>query len=77
MLSFLMMGIDKKKAIHHQYRIPEKMLFLVALLGGAVGGTIGMQIFHHKTRHWYFKYGFPIVGVIQIIFFCYIRMEVL
>ena len=54
LVCFVLMGLDKHRARKHAWRIPEKTLFLVAVLGGAVGGTIGMWCFHHKTRHWYF-----------------------
>jgi uncharacterized membrane protein YsdA (DUF1294 family) len=76
-LLFGMMGMDKYRAVHHKYRIAEKKLFLVALIGGAIGGTIGMYLFRHKTKHWYFKYGFPLIGIIQIVVLYYIMMEVL
>ena len=46
------MGMDKRKAIRHQWRIPEATLFLIALLGGSLGSIVGMQLFRHKTRHW-------------------------
>ena len=48
------------------YRIPEKTLFLPVLLGGGIGGTAGMFFFHHKTRHWYFRYGFPAIAIAQV-----------
>ena len=51
-LAFTLMGIDKSKAKRHLWRIPEKTLFLSALLGGGTGAIIGMYFFHHKTRHW-------------------------
>ncbi|MBS4960445.1 MAG: DUF1294 domain-containing protein [Clostridiales bacterium] len=51
---FLSMGIDKLKAIHRQWRIPEVTLFAFALMGGSIGGFIGMFVFHHKTRKFYF-----------------------
>ena len=76
-LLFGMMVMDKYRAVHHKYRIAEKKLFLVALIGGAIGGTIGMYLFRHKTKHWYFKYGFPLIGIIQIVVLYYIMMEVL
>lgn len=59
------MGVDKWKAKRGRYRISEKMLFLVAVLGGALGSTLGMHVFHHKTKHWYFKYGFPALFILQ------------
>ncbi len=64
---FASMGLDKQKAINNEYRISEKALFTIALLGGGIGSTIGMHHFRHKTKHWYFKYGFPAILVIQIV----------
>ena len=63
---FLMMGADKSRAKSHCRRIPEARLFLLALLGVAVGGTLGMWVFRHKTRHWYFAFGFPLLAAIQL-----------
>lgn len=62
---------DKQKAKHHRWRIPEKTLFLLALLGGSLGTTMGMHCFHHKTRHWYFRIGMPLILLIQIGILCY------
>ena len=64
--AFLLMGVDKGRARKGQWRISEKGLFLPALLGGAPGGTLGMRVFHHKTRHWYFRWGFPLLAALQI-----------
>ena len=58
-VGFSLMGIDKKTAVRGAWRISEASLFLSALLGGALGCTLGMHYFHHKTRHWYFRYGMP------------------
>ena len=63
---FVMMGLDKGKARRGAWRISEKTLFVFALLGGAVGGTAGMFLFHHKTRHWTFRLGFPLLAAAQI-----------
>ena len=65
LLAFALMGIDKKKARRHKWRIPEKTLFLSALLGGSVGAIAGMQFFRHKTKHWYFVIGMPAILVLQ------------
>ena len=65
-LSFSAMGIDKRRARRGKWRISEKALFLPALLGGAVGGTVGMFLFHHKTKHWYFRFGFPVLAALQL-----------
>ena len=67
LLGFFAMGLDKHKAKKGKWRIPEKTLFLVALLGGSLGTTIGMHVFHHKTKHWYFKFGMPVISVIQMV----------
>jgi uncharacterized membrane protein YsdA (DUF1294 family) len=61
------MGIDKWKAKHHAWRIPEKTLFLVSLLGGSAGTWAGMYIFRHKTKHWYFVVGMPAILLLQIV----------
>ena len=61
------MGIDKRKAIKRTFRIPEATLFIVALIGGSIGSILGMQVFRHKTRHWYFVFGMPAILVVQIV----------
>ena len=66
LLAFALMGIDKVKAKRGAWRIPEKTLFLVTALFGGLGGTLGMTFFRHKTKHWYFKLGFPALLVIQM-----------
>ena len=65
LVAFTAMGIDKKKAIDHKSRIPEKRLFLYVILGGGIGGTIGMTLFRHKTKHWYFKLFFPLIAIVE------------
>lgn len=66
-IGFFIMGIDKRKAIRHAYRIPEATLFLIALIGGSIGSILGMRVFRHKTKHWYFVYGMPAILIIQIL----------
>lgn len=66
-IGFLFMGLDKWKARKRAWRIPEATLLLIAALGGAVGSMIGMHLFHHKTRHWYFLYGIPAMLVVHIL----------
>ena len=63
---FLLMGVDKRRARQRQWRVPEKVLFLPALLGGTAGCILGMYAFRHKTRHWYFKYGLPVLLLAQL-----------
>lgn len=69
-LGVAVMGIDKYKAQHKLWRIPEKTLFLVSILGGSIGTWAGMYLFHHKTKHWYFVVGMPSILVIQIVLGC-------
>jgi len=69
---FAMMGIDKNRAKRGAWRIPEKTLFACALLGGSLGTTLGMSTFRHKTKHWYFKYGMPLILVVQVLLINYI-----
>ena len=63
---FASMGIDKKKAEKKQWRTPEATLFLIAAIGGSIGSIIGMHHFRHKTKHWYFVVGMPLILIIQI-----------
>ena len=66
-ISFLVMGIDKRRAQKRAWRIPESTLFVLALIGGSLGSIIGMHLFHHKTRHWYFLYGMPAILILQVL----------
>ncbi len=65
-LAFALMGADKRQARRGGCRVPEKTLFLSALLGGSVGAILGMWTFRHKTRHWYFKFGLPAILAAQL-----------
>lgn len=62
--AFVMYGMDKKRAVHGQWRIPEKSLLLAAAVGGALGALLGMQIFRHKTRHLKFTVLVPLCLVL-------------
>ena len=66
-LSFFLMRSDKQRArTRSARRIPEKHLFLAALLGGSAGAMLGMLVFHHKTEKWYFALGMPLILLVQI-----------
>lgn len=65
--AFALFGIDKYKARHDLWRIPEKTLFLFALLGGSVGAFLGMKLFRHKTRHRRFSVGLPLIFLLQVL----------
>ena len=64
--AFAAMGVDKWKARHDKWRIRERTLFLLAILGGSPGAILGMLLSRHKTRHWYFRYGLPAILIFQI-----------
>lgn len=65
--AFLVMGLDKRRARRGKWRISEKALFLPTVLGGALGGVLGMRAFRHKTKRWYFRFGFPLLLVLQVV----------
>lgn len=67
LVGFAAMGIDKYKAVRHRWRIPEKGLFLIALVGGSAGSWAGMYLFRHKTRHWSFVIGMPLILAAQAV----------
>ena len=61
------MYVDKQRAIRQKYRVPERILFMTAIFGGSIGTICGMYIFRHKTKHWYFVIGMPLILIIQLI----------
>lgn len=65
---FVIMGVDKKRAVRGAWRISEASLFAAALAGGSLGCILGMQHFRHKTKRWYFKYGMPAILILQVLF---------
>ena len=69
---FVVMGVDKYKAIRRRWRIPEATLFILALVGGACGGTVGMYSFRHKTKHWYFAVFFPLLALAQLALYFFV-----
>lgn len=66
-LGLTVMGADKSKAKRGAWRIPEKTLFLISLIGGSIGTWAGMYLFRHKTKHWYFVIGMPVILILQIV----------
>ena len=65
LVTFTVYGVDKAKARRGAWRVPEKTLFLLPLLGGSVGALLGMLVFRHKTKHWYFVWGIPLILLAQ------------
>lgn len=72
LVGLLSMYIDKKRAVHKKWRIPERTLFLIAILGGSAGSLAGMHLFRHKTKHWYFVTLMPLILLIQILLIFYL-----
>jgi len=66
LLGFFIMLIDKQRAIHKEWRIPEKTLIWISVLGGAIGMILGMSSFRHKTKHKKFTIGVPFILLMQI-----------
>ena len=66
LIAFVLMGVDKWKARHDSWRIPEKTLFFSAILGGSPGALAGMYLFRHKTKHRSFTIGMPLILIVQI-----------
>ena len=66
LVTFAVYGADKRRAKRGAWRVPEKTLFLLPLLGGSVGALLGMRVFHHKTKHWYFVWGVPAILLAQL-----------
>ena len=65
-VTFLVYGIDKWKAKQGSWRISEATLLILAVIGGSIGALLGMKIWHHKTMHKKFKYGLPLILLVQI-----------
>ena len=64
-VTFILYGVDKSRAKKGRWRIPEKTLLLLPLLGGSAGGILGMATFLHKTRHWDVRIGLPVMFLLQ------------
>ncbi|SHH69836.1 MULTISPECIES: DUF1294 domain-containing protein [Virgibacillus] len=70
-IAFVLMGMDKRKAEQKQYRIPERTLWMLAILGGALGIWLGMKLYRHKTRHRRFIFGIPVLFFGHCLFLIY------
>ena len=72
-VTFILYGIDKYKAKKNQWRISEATLLTMAAIGGSIGAWAGMRLWHHKTMHKKFKYGIPLIIILQIAFLVYLH----
>ena len=75
LIAFALYGIDKRRAKQGAWRISEYTLLLVALLGGSLGALLGMRYFRHKTRHRKFRYGVPLILLLQLGLGLYFRCK--
>lgn len=71
-ITFFVYGLDKLKAKKQAWRIPEAVLLMLAVIGGSIGALIGMKVWHHKTLHNKFRFGVPIILILQIIIVLYL-----
>ena len=71
-VTFLVYGIDKWKAKQGSWRISEATFLILAAIGGSIGALLGMKVWRHKTQHKKFKYGLPLILIIQIILIGYL-----
>ncbi len=67
LITFIVFGIDKRKAVKGRWRIPEKTLLLMGLVFGSVGQLLGMKVFRHKTNKWYFWFCGMLSLAVQIV----------
>ena len=74
--SILLYGIDKYKAKKGRWRISEATLLLIAVIGGSIGAWTGMRLWHHKTKHKKFKYGIPIIIIMQVAIAVYLQTNI-
>ena len=75
--TFLLYGIDKYKAKKGKWRISEATLLTMATIGGSIGAWAGMRLWHHKTMHKKFKYGIPVIIIMQIALVAYLHTIIL
>ena len=74
--SFFLYGIDKYKAKKGRWRISEATLLMMAVIGGSIGAWAGMRLWHHKTMHKKFKYGIPIIIILQVVLAVYLLTNI-
>ena len=74
--TFFLYGIDKYKAKKGKWRVSEATLLLMAVIGGSIGAWTGMRLWHHKTKHKKFKYGIPLIIIMQVAIAVYLQTNI-
>ena len=74
--TFFLYGIDKYKAKKGRWRISEATLLMMAVIGGCIGAWAGMRLWHHKTMHKKFKYGIPVIIILQVALAVYLLINI-
>ena len=74
--TFFLYGIDKYKARKGRWRISEATLLMMAVIGGSIGAWSGMRLWHHKTMHKKFKYGIPVIIILQVVLAVYLLTNI-
>lgn len=74
-ITFIVCGVDKLKAKKGWWRIPEATLLMLAVIGGSIGAWCGMMLFGHKTKHWKFKLGVPVIILLQFALLVYVYVK--
>ena len=75
-VTFLLFGIDKRRAIKNKWRISEAALLISSLIGGVIGGLLGMSVFHHKTKKMKFKILMPLILMLHICIIILIKTNI-
>ena len=75
-VTFLLFGIDKRRAIKNKWRISEAMLLISSLIGGVIGGLFGMSVFHHKTKKIKFRILMPLILILHIFLVIVIKTNI-
>lgn len=76
LITFFLFWKDKRRSKRDDWRIPEKTLIGLCVFGGSIGGMLGMQIFHHKTKHWQFSMGIPVIFILQLGISVFIALKI-
>jgi uncharacterized membrane protein YsdA (DUF1294 family) len=71
LVALITMYNDKQKAKRNEWRVPEKTLWILSFIGGAIGIFLGMKVFRHKTKHASFRFGVPIIILAQLTIFMF------